>query len=108
MSHNYEVQGGASMAMANFKAEDGVLLDKLFDERLLLVDCQLVRKSFITMCENLLDSDCLGKEQAVFLAKYALSDQGIMHKNPIVVSLGAKLLLKIYQKMLVPLTEESP
>ena len=48
--------------MAKYKEEEGVLLVKLFDERLFQLDCQLVRKSLISLYESLLDCECLSVE----------------------------------------------
>ena len=61
-------------------------MSKLFDQRLVLVECQLARKSLIHLYYDLIDNECLTQEQAVFIAQYSTSIQGIQNKSPLVVA----------------------
>ena len=67
-------------------ADEAALVAKLFDQRLVLVECQLARKSLIHLYYDLIDNECLTQEQAVFIAQYSTSIQGIQHKSPLVVA----------------------
>lgn len=69
--------GQPNVGLSQYMSEEQSLLGRLFDPQLLKVECQIARKSLINLYDDLIDNNCLSENQAVFIAQYSVSCQGI-------------------------------